>query len=636
MRARHHRTPKSPTIGWSLSALFQCGLTPLIFFACGGGGGDGGPAQPPAVGAVEVAPATASIVEGATTQLAATVRDTRGNALSGRAVSWASSSASIATVSTDGLVTGVAAGAATVTATSEGKNGVAQITVTARPVASVSLTPATATIAVGGTATFVATLRDAAGTALTGRAITWSTSAATIASVSSAGVVTGVATGSATITATSEGRAGTATVTVATPPFAPTANVTLSGTQRFSTVSVPPNVTVTFNAPLTLEATGAISILGRLRGDCQALRVIGQDSATVRGTIDNSCSDTTATTRPRLTFVAAGGFNFDSATVRTSGDALIANDTTASGTAPKASSGVVAARARVAAGIPCQIQGGSKFVHTPTSAKKGTMGTTQGGPGSAGSDWTVRCRGIARIAHASIEAQHGGSGGDASHTVQNGSLSVVGGPGGSGGTIDIDVQGDLTLLGSTFLSGIGGFGGDADATVTDGQGKATATGGDGGDARGVGPAGETIYIKASGKVDVNGVVTMVARTGGAGGLAIARAPNGEDAVGQTAAKPGGTGEAVGGNGGFTGDVRILALGGTTGTIKVFSEFQYSHGGPAGAIRGHGGNGGPDAPNGAPGGTLIARGGQGRGEPPDRRDQPAVLPRWQWRQCPTRQ
>jgi hypothetical protein len=79
---------------------------------------------------VEVTPATASIGEGATVQLTATPKDAAGNALTGRAVSWATSDAAVATVNASGLVSGVAAGAATITATSEGESGTAQVTVT--------------------------------------------------------------------------------------------------------------------------------------------------------------------------------------------------------------------------------------------------------------------------------------------------------------------------------------------------------------------------------------------------------------------------------------------------------------------------------------------------------------------------
>src|SRR2546427_13142024 len=66
-----------------------------------------------------------------TVQLTATPRGANGLPLSGRLVTWASSAPGMAAVSTGGLVTGVASGAATITATSEGKNGTAAISVAA-------------------------------------------------------------------------------------------------------------------------------------------------------------------------------------------------------------------------------------------------------------------------------------------------------------------------------------------------------------------------------------------------------------------------------------------------------------------------------------------------------------------------
>jgi len=83
------------------------------------------------VAAVDVAPPSATVPAGQTVQLTATPKDSSGNPLAGRAVTWASGSTSIATVNASGLVTGVAAGSATITATSEGKSGSAAITVTA-------------------------------------------------------------------------------------------------------------------------------------------------------------------------------------------------------------------------------------------------------------------------------------------------------------------------------------------------------------------------------------------------------------------------------------------------------------------------------------------------------------------------
>ena len=65
-------------------------------------------------------------------QLTATPKDGAGQPLSGRIVTWTTGAPQVATVSSTGLVTGVAAGAAVVTATSEGKQGGSSVTVTAR------------------------------------------------------------------------------------------------------------------------------------------------------------------------------------------------------------------------------------------------------------------------------------------------------------------------------------------------------------------------------------------------------------------------------------------------------------------------------------------------------------------------
>ncbi|PYP70257.1 MAG: hypothetical protein DMD36_07200, partial [Gemmatimonadetes bacterium] len=121
---------------------------------------------------------------------------------------------SIASVNTSGLVTGVAAGTATITATSESKSGSATITVTLAPVASVTVSLASPSVVVRGTDQATATLKDAAGNVLTGRAVSWSSSNSSIASVNTSGLVTGVAAGSATITATSESKSGSAAITV--------------------------------------------------------------------------------------------------------------------------------------------------------------------------------------------------------------------------------------------------------------------------------------------------------------------------------------------------------------------------------------------------------------------------------------
>src|SRR5438105_3578574 len=191
---------------------------------------------------VAVSPVAAGLTVGATTQLTATPEDSSGTALTGRAVTWATSNAAVATVSVSGLVTGVAAGSATITATSEGQSGTSALTVTNVPVASMTVSPATATVTIGTTTQLTATPKDANGTALSGRAVIWATSNAAVATVSASGLVTGVAAGSATITATSEGQSGTSAITVTNVPVA---SVTVSPTAAGVTVGATTQLTAT-------------------------------------------------------------------------------------------------------------------------------------------------------------------------------------------------------------------------------------------------------------------------------------------------------------------------------------------------------------------------------------------------------
>lgn len=190
----------------------------LLLSACGGGG-DGGSPTPPvptpaAVAAVAVTVPSGTLLVGGTVRASALARDASGNTLEGRAIAWSVSPEAVARVDGTGLVTGVAPGQATITATSEGRSGTAGITVALVPVATIVITPSPASVTVGQTLTLGATTRDSAGGTLTGRTVRWRSSAAAATVDSITGVVRGVSAGTATITATSEGRAGTVTVTV--------------------------------------------------------------------------------------------------------------------------------------------------------------------------------------------------------------------------------------------------------------------------------------------------------------------------------------------------------------------------------------------------------------------------------------
>jgi hypothetical protein len=81
---------------------------------------------------VTVAPATATIIDGNTQTFAATVRDARGNVLTGRTVAWTSTNPSVASVTQAGVVTGQSPGTARIDATSGSALGSANVTVLAR------------------------------------------------------------------------------------------------------------------------------------------------------------------------------------------------------------------------------------------------------------------------------------------------------------------------------------------------------------------------------------------------------------------------------------------------------------------------------------------------------------------------
>jgi len=169
--------------------------------------------MPPPVARVAVLPDSAQTTVGATVQLQAVTYDDAGHVLTGRAVAWSSSNQQIATVDSTGRVRAIAAGSATISATSEGQTGTSVIFVLV-PVDHVTVRPSSLIVAPGGTRQLTALVYDAAGNELAGRQVTWASSDRSVATVTASGVVTGVGNGSAQISATAEGKSGSAYVLV--------------------------------------------------------------------------------------------------------------------------------------------------------------------------------------------------------------------------------------------------------------------------------------------------------------------------------------------------------------------------------------------------------------------------------------
>jgi len=153
---------------------------------------------------------------GETIQAAALPLDATGGVLTGRTVTWSSSNTGVASISPAGLITGVAPGNATITAEVEGKTGTAVLQLSLVPIASITVSPPNQTVSAGATASFTVVLKDSADNVLTGRQVMWTSTNATIASISQTGAVTGILVGTTQVVATSEGKQATATVTVNT------------------------------------------------------------------------------------------------------------------------------------------------------------------------------------------------------------------------------------------------------------------------------------------------------------------------------------------------------------------------------------------------------------------------------------
>lgn len=179
----------------------------LLTTLAGCGGGGDGTTSPSGVARVEVTAPSPSMEVGASMLVTTRYFDGKNAQLSGRTVSYTSSSATVATVQPTGLVTALATGSVTITATVDGKSGTVSISVTPVPVASVAISPTQPSVRQGDTTPLTAQPLDAIGRPLTGRTITWSSADESRATINaSSGVVTGVSPGNVYIRAEAEGK----------------------------------------------------------------------------------------------------------------------------------------------------------------------------------------------------------------------------------------------------------------------------------------------------------------------------------------------------------------------------------------------------------------------------------------------
>gem|GEM_PF-1580388 len=198
----------------------------------------------PVLTTIDISPATASLIVGATQTFTASPKDQNGNPIDA-AITWTSSNTTVGNVDAGGIFTAAAAGTTTIQAANGTVNGTAAVTVSApAPVlTTITVSPATANLVVGTTQTFTASPKDQNGNPIDA-AITWTSSNTTVGNVDAGGIFTAAAAGTTTVQAANGTVNGTAAVTVTVSAPAPvlttitvspaTANLVVGTTQTFT------------------------------------------------------------------------------------------------------------------------------------------------------------------------------------------------------------------------------------------------------------------------------------------------------------------------------------------------------------------------------------------------------------------
>jgi len=258
--------------------------------------------NPAPVSKITIQVAASALSVGQTVTASATTYDSTGQAVSGRAITWSISDASVASSMSVGSnqdkVTGRAPGTAVLTATSEGQTASVNVAVSQAAVASVSVSLAASTLLPGQTTQATATVSDALGNALTGRTVTYTSLDQTIATVSSTGLVTAVKTGAVIIRATSEGKTGDATLTVSAPSVA---TVDVSFASSNLTVGQTTLATATYKDANGVTLTGRSVQWQSLNTNVATVSIAGVVTAvapgtvTIRATVESKTGDGVAT-----------------------------------------------------------------------------------------------------------------------------------------------------------------------------------------------------------------------------------------------------------------------------------------------------------------------------------------------------
>lgn len=294
-------------------------------------------AEPPEVDRVAVEPMTATIEEGEMQQFNATAYDADDMEITGKTFTWQTASTTVATIDGMGLATGVGGGSTTITATVDEVSGTARLTVTGEPdpdpdppdtpdppdppdpppppppppppvVASVTVSPPSASIEEGDTRQFTARALDSDNAEITGKTFAWSSSNTTVATINSSGLATARNAGSTMISATVDGVSGEATLTVTEPPPPPPPvvdRVTVSpsspsieegGTQRFTATAYESDNTVISGKSFAwTSSTTSVATVSPSSGTATTATGVSAGSTTITASVDGKSGTATLT-----------------------------------------------------------------------------------------------------------------------------------------------------------------------------------------------------------------------------------------------------------------------------------------------------------------------------------------------------
>jgi len=202
-----------------VAATVAQGTTTITASAIGVSGSATLTVTAPTLASIYVSPQSTTIPLGVTQQFAATGVYTDGSTQDLTATAtWSSSATVVAAINSGGLAAGLFEGTATIQASSGSLSASTTLSVAAPALVSINVTPATATIALGGSQQYqaIGTYSDGSTQNVT-TLLSWSSTTPAVASITNTGLATGLSQGATTLTGGFESISASVALTVSPP-----------------------------------------------------------------------------------------------------------------------------------------------------------------------------------------------------------------------------------------------------------------------------------------------------------------------------------------------------------------------------------------------------------------------------------